>query len=149
MSTFEFGLYVPTDHGRPVGRPIPGDQVIRNTVEEAVLADEVGIDSFNIGEHYRTEFMDSADHVVLAAIASRTERIRLGTAVTVLSTQDPVRVYTDFATLDAVSNGRAQLIVGRGSLTDSFPLFGFDLADYEELFEEKLDLLTRLLASSP
>src|SRR6185503_8188716 len=87
--------------------------------------------------------------VVLAAIAGRTERIRLGTAVTVLSTQDPVRLYTDFATLDAVSNGRAQLIVGRGSLTESFPLFGFDLADYEELFEEKLDLLVRLLRDQP
>src|SRR5213594_3541219 len=93
--------------------------------------------------------MDSAGHVVLAAIAGRTKRIRLGTAVTVLSTQDPVRLYTDFATLDAVSNGRAQLIVGRGSLTDSFPLFGFDLADYEDLFEEKLDLLVRLLRQQP
>jgi probable LLM family oxidoreductase len=131
------------------GRPLRGDQVIRNAVEEAVLAESVGIDSFNIGEHYRTEFMDSANHVVLAAIAGRTKRIRLGTAVSVLSTQDPVRLYTDFATLDAVSNGRAQLIVGRGSLTDSFPLFGFDLADYEELFEEKLDLLTRLLRDQP
>jgi probable LLM family oxidoreductase len=131
------------------GRPIGGDQVIRNAVEEAVLAEAVGIDSFNIGEHYRTEFMDSAGHVVLAAIASRTERIRLGTAVTVLSTQDPVRLYTEYATLDAVSNGRAQLIVGRGSLTDSFPLFGFDLADYEQLFEEKLDLLVRLLRDQP
>ena len=114
-----------------------------------MVAEAVGLDSFNIGEHYRTEFMDSAAHVVLAAIASRTERIRLGTAVTVLSTQDPVRVYTDFATLDAVSNGRAQLVVGRGSLTDSFPLFGFDLADYEDLFEEKLDLLVRLLRAQP
>src|SRR6185369_16375269 len=112
-------------------------------------AEAVGIDSFNIGEHYRTEFMDSAAHVVLAAIAGRTERIRLGTAVTVLSTQDPVRLYTNFATLDAVSNGRAQLIVGRGSLTDSFPLFGFDLIEYEELFEEKLDLLVRLLREQP
>src|SRR5882757_5296854 len=93
--------------------------------------------------------MDSAAPVVLAAIAGRTARIRLGTAVTVLSTQDPVRVYTEFATLDAVSNGRAQLIVGRGSLPDSFPLFGFDLADYEQLFEEKLDLLTRLLRDQP
>jgi probable LLM family oxidoreductase len=131
------------------GHPLSGDQVIRNAVEEAVLAESVGIDSFNIGEHYRTEFMDSANHVVLAAIAGRTQRIRLGTAVSVLSTQDPVRLYTDFATLDAVSDGRAQLIVGRGSLTDSFPLFGFDLADYEELFEEKLDLLTRLLRDQP
>jgi probable LLM family oxidoreductase len=93
--------------------------------------------------------MDSAGHVVLAAIAGRTQRIRLGTAVTVLSTQDPVRLYTEFATLDAVSNGRAQLIVGRGSATDSFPLFGFDLADYEELFEEKLELLVRLLRDQP
>ena len=128
---------------------LSGDVVIRNTVEEAVLADAVGIDSFNIAEHYRRDMMDSAGHVILAAIAGRTERIRLGTAVTVLSTQDPVRVYTEFATLDAVSNGRAQLIVGRGSLTESFPLFGFDLADYEELFEEKLDLFTRLLRDQP
>jgi probable LLM family oxidoreductase len=147
---FEFGL----DTFMPVtvdaaGRPVRGDEAIRNTAEEAVLAERVGIDSFNIGEHYRPEFMDSANHVVLAAIAGRTERIRLGTAVTVLSTQDPVRVYTDFATLDAVSNGRAQLIVGRGSATESFPLFGFELADYEELFEEKLDLLVRLLREQP
>src|ERR1700716_222505 len=131
------------------GRELSGDVVIRNTVEEAVLADAVGIDSFNIAEHYRRDMMDSAAHVILAAIASRTQHIRLGTAVTVLSTQDPVRVYTEFATLDAVSNGRAQLIVGRGSLTDSFPLFGYDLADYETLFEEKLDLLTRLLRNQP
>jgi probable LLM family oxidoreductase len=150
MATLEFGLdtFLPVTVDQS-GLPIGGDQAIRNAVEEAVLAEAVGIDSFNIGEHYRTEFMDSASHVVLAAIASRTERIRLGTAVTVLSTQDPVRLYTNFATLDAVSNGRAQLIVGRGSLTDSFPLFGFDLADYEELFEEKLDLLVRLLREQP
>ena len=104
----EFGLdtpvFVTVDE---TGREIRGDVVIRNTVEEAVLADAVGIDSFNIGEHYRPELMDAAGHVMLAAIAGRTERIRLGTAVTVLSTQDPVRVYTEFATLDAVSNGRA------------------------------------------
>ena len=147
---FEFGLdtaaQITVDE---TGRQLDGDEVIRNTIEEAVLADSVGIDSFNIGEHYRPEFMDSAGHVILAAIAGRTERIRLGTAVTVLSTQDPVRVYTEFATLDAVSRGRAQLIVGRGSLTESFPLFGLDLADYETLFEEKLDLLTRLLREQP
>src|ERR1700736_814060 len=131
------------------GQELGGDVVIRNTVEEAVLADAVGIDSFNIAEHYRPDIVDSAGHVILAAIAGRTERIRLGTAVTVLSTQDPVRVYTQFATLDAVSNGRAQLIVGRGSLIESFPLFGYDLTDYEELFEEKLDLLTRLLRDQP
>jgi probable LLM family oxidoreductase len=146
----EFGLdtpvYVSVD---AYGRPVDGDVVIRNTIEEAVLADTVGIDSFNIGEHYRPDLMDSAGHVMLAAIAGRTQRIRLGTAVTVLSTQDPVRVYTEFATLDAVSNGRAQLIVGRGSQTESFPLFGFDLTHYETLFEEKLDLLTRLLRDQP
>src|SRR5712664_1793538 len=147
---FEFGL----DSFAPVsvdesGQPLDGDVVIRHTIEEAVFADAVGIDSFNIGEHYRPDLMDSAGHVMLAALAGPTQRIRLGTAVTVLSTQDPVRVYTEFATLDAVSNGRAQLIVGRGSLTDSFPLFGFDLADYETLFEEKLDLLTRILRDQP
>src|ERR671918_217739 len=152
MSTheFEFGL----DTFAPItvdesGRALSGDQVIRNAVEEAVLAESVAIDSFNIGEHYRQEFMDSAAPVVLAAIAGRTEKLRLGTSVTVLSTQDPVRLYTEFATLDAVSGGRAQLIVGRGSLTESFPLFGYDLADYETLFEEKLDLLTRLLRDQP
>src|SRR6267142_1146010 len=146
----EFGLdspaFVSDDES---GQPLNGAVVIRNTVEEGVFADAVGIDSFNISEHYRPDFMDSAGHVMLAAIAGRTERIRLGTAVTVLSTQDPVRVYTEFATLDAVSNGRAQLIVGRGSLTESFPLFGLDLGDYESLFEEKLDLLTRLLRDQP
>ena len=150
MHEFEFGLdspaYVSVDGS---GQPLDGTVVIRNTIEEAVFADRVGIDSFNISEHYRPDFMDSAGHVMLAAIASRTDRIRLGTAVTVLSTQDPVRVYTEFATLDAVSNGRAQLIVGRGSLPDSFPLFGFDLADYETLFEEKLDLLMRLIRDQP
>jgi probable LLM family oxidoreductase len=150
MRDFEFGLdtFIPVTVDAS-GRPVAGDQVVRDTVEEAVLAESVGIDSFNIGEHYRPEFMDSAGHVILAAIAGRTERISLGTSVTVLSTQDPVRLYNNFATLDAVSDGRAQLIVGRGSLTDSFPLFGYDLADYEQLFEEKLDLLTRLLRDQP
>src|SRR5580765_1243415 len=149
-TTLEFGLdtFVPVTVDED-GLPIDGAQAIRNTIEEAVLAEAVGIDSFNVGEHYRPEFMDSAGHVILAAIAARTGRIRVGTAVTVLSTQDPVRLYTEFATLDALSNGRAQLIVGRGSLTESFPLFGFDLADYEELFEEKLDLLVRLLREQP
>src|SRR3954452_17139214 len=146
----EFGLdtfaFVTVDES---GQPLSGDVVIRNTVEEAVLADAVGIDSFNIGEHYRPDMMDAANHVMLAAIAGRTEHIRLGTAVTVLSTQDPVRVYTDFATLDAVSNGRAQLIVGRGSLIESFPLFGYELNDYEQLFEGELDLLVRLLREQP
>src|ERR1700736_4820773 len=131
------------------GDEVSGDVVIRNTVEEAVLADTVGIDSFNIAEHYRPDMMDSAGHVIFAATSRRTKRIRLATAVTVLSTQDPVRVFTEFSTLDAVSNGRPQLIVGRGSLTESFPLFGYDLADYEDIFEEKLELLTRLLRGQP
>jgi len=146
----EFGLdsFVPLSVDES-GRELSGDVVIRNTVEEAVLADAVGIDSFNIAEHYRPDMMDSAGHVILAAIAGRTERIRLGTAVTVLSTQDPVRVFTEFSTLDAVSNGRAQLILGRGSLIESFPLFGYDLADYEDIFEEKLELFTRLLRDQP
>src|SRR6195256_4576361 len=114
------------------GRELSGDIVLRNTVEEAVLADAVGIDSFNIAEHYRRDMMDSAASIILATIAGRTKRIRLGTAAHGLSPQDPVRVYTEFATLDAVSNGRAQLIAGRGSLIESFPLFGFDLNDYED-----------------
>jgi probable LLM family oxidoreductase len=146
----EFGLdsFVPLSLDE-AGHELSGDVVIRNTVEEAVLADSVGIDSFNIAEHYRSDMMDSAASIILATIAGRTKRIRLGTAVTVLSTQDPVRVYTEFATLDAVSNGRAQLIAGRGSLIESFPLFGYQLNDYEDLFEEKLDLLMRLLRDQP
>jgi probable LLM family oxidoreductase len=146
----EFGLdsFVPISVDE-AGRELSGDAVIRNTVEEAVLADQVGIDSFNIAEHYRQDMMDSAASIILATIAGRTKRIRLGTAVTVLSTQDPVRVYTEFATLDAVSNGRAQLIAGRGSLIESFPLFGYELTDYEDLFEEKLDLLMRLVRDQP
>jgi probable LLM family oxidoreductase len=147
---YEFGLdsFMAITAG-PDGRPISGDQVVRDTVEEGVLAEQVGIDSFNIGEHYRDDMMDSAAHVVLAAIAARTERIRLGTAVTVLSTQDPVRLYNNVATLDAVSGGRAQLVVGRGSAIESFPLFGYDLREYEEIFEEKLALFVELLRGEP
>src|SRR6202049_4783486 len=145
---FRLGYSVPISVDES-GHELSGNVVIRNTVEEAVLADAVGIDSFNIAEHYRRDMMDSAASIILAAIAGRTNRIRLGTAVTVLSTQDPVRVYTEFSTLDAVSNGRAQLIAGRGSLIESFPLFGYDLNDYEDLFEEKLDLLMRLLRDQP
>ena len=147
---YEFGLdsFMAVTAG-PDGEPIGGDQVVRDTVEEGVLAERVGIDSFNIGEHYRDDMMDSAAHVVLAAIAGRTERIRLGTSVTVLSTQDPVRLYNNFATLDAVSGGRAQLILGRGSAIESFPLFGYDLREYEEIFEEKLGLFVELLRGGP
>jgi alkanesulfonate monooxygenase SsuD/methylene tetrahydromethanopterin reductase-like flavin-dependent oxidoreductase (luciferase family) len=107
---------------------------IRNLVEQAVLADELGVDFFGVGEHHRDDFAVSAPEVVLAAIASRTTRIRLGSAVTVLSSDDPVRVFERFSTVDAVSNGRAEVILGRGSFTESFPLFGFDLADYQQLF---------------
>ena len=131
------------------GNKVPYPQVIRNVVEQAVLADSVGVDFFGIGEHHRDDFAISSPEVVLAAIASRTERIHLGTAVTVLSSDDPVRVYEKFATLDAVSNGRAEIILGRGSFTESFPLFGFNLQDYEVLFEEKLDLLVKLLDEGP
>src|SRR6202035_1757082 len=147
---FEFGLdsFVPISVDQS-GRELGGDVVIRNTVEEAVLADAVGIDSFNIAEHYRSDMMDSAGHVILAAIAGRTEHIKLGSAVTVLSTQDPVRLYNNFATLDAVSGGRAQLIVGRGSAIESFPLFGYDVREYEEIFEEKLALFVELLHGGP
>jgi probable LLM family oxidoreductase len=124
-------------------------QVIRNVVEEAVLADELGLDFFGLGEHHRDDFAVSAPEVVLAAIAARTSNIRLGTAVTVLSSDDPIRVFERFSTLDALSNGRAEVILGRGSFTESFPLFGYDLNDYELLFEEKLDLFVSLLRERP
>jgi alkanesulfonate monooxygenase SsuD/methylene tetrahydromethanopterin reductase-like flavin-dependent oxidoreductase (luciferase family) len=105
-------------------------QVIRDVVAEGILADEVGLDFIGIGEHHRPDFAVAAPDVVLAAIAAATDRIRLGSAVTVLSSDDPIRVFQRFATLDAVSNGRAEVILGRGSFTESFPLFGYDLADY-------------------
>ncbi|GAA2700278.1 LLM class flavin-dependent oxidoreductase [Actinoplanes palleronii] len=124
-------------------------QVIRNVVEQAVLADRLGVDAFGVGEHHRDDFAISSPEIVLAAIAARTERITVGTAVTVLSSDDPVRVFERFATLDAVSNGRAEIILGRGSFTESFPLFGYDLGDYERLFEEKTELMAELLAEKP
>lgn len=124
-------------------------QSIRNIVEQAVLAEDVGLDFIGIGEHHRADFAVSSPEMVLAAIASRTSRIRLGSAVTVLSSDDPVRVFERFATLDALSNGRAEVILGRGSFTESFPLFGFDLADYNQLFEEKIDLFAELLKEKP
>jgi probable LLM family oxidoreductase len=123
-------------------------ETVRLLVEEAQLAESVGLDVFSVGEHYRPGHNDSASPVLLAAIASATEKIALGTSVTVLSTNDPVRLYTEFSTLDAVSNGRAQLILGRASATESFPLFGYDLADYEQLFEEKLELFMKLQRES-
>lgn len=121
------------------------DEVLRDVVEEAVLADELGIDFIGLGEHHRPDFAISSPEIVLAAIAGRTKRIRLGTAVTVLSTDDPVRVFQRFSTLNAVSNGRAEVILGRGSFIESYPLFGFDTGDYDLLFEERLDLFARLL----
>lgn len=130
----------------PDGHMLPHAQVIRNVVEEAVLADGLGIDFFGVGEHHREDFAISSPETVLAAIAGRTTRIRLGSAVTVLSSDDPVRVFQRFATLDALSNGRAEVILGRGSFTESFPLFGYELAQYETLFEEKLDLFAALAA---
>jgi probable LLM family oxidoreductase len=131
------------------GRPLHAAQVIRNLVEEAVLADEVGVDFIGVGEHHRADFSISSPEVVLAAIASRTRRIRLGSAVTVLSSDDPIRVFQRFSTLDAVSNGRAEVILGRGSFIESFPLFGFDLKQYETLFNEKLDLFAAVLRQQP
>jgi probable LLM family oxidoreductase len=130
------------------GQMLPHAQVIRNVIDEAVLADQLGIDFFGVGEHHRADFAVSAPEVVLAAIATRTQRIRLGSAVTVLSSDDPIRVFQRFATVDAASNGRAEVILGRGSFTESFPLFGFKLDQYETLFEDKLDLFA-LLASEP
>lgn len=124
-------------------------QVIRNVVAEAVLADELGVDFIGLGEHHRADFAISAPEVVLAGIATATKRIHLGSAVTVLSSDDPIRVFQRFATVDALSNGRAEIILGRGSFTESFPLFGFDLSKYEELFEEKLDLFSELLKQKP
>jgi probable LLM family oxidoreductase len=123
----------------------PQDQVLRDVVAEGVLADQVGIDFIGIGEHHRDDFAVTSPEMVLAAIAGKTDRIKLGSAVTVLSSDDPVRVFQRFSTLNALSGGRAEVIVGRGSFTESFPLFGLTLEDYEVLFEERLDLFTRLL----
>ena len=146
----EFGLDTFGDVTKDAaGNMLPHAQVIRNVVDEAVLADELGLDFIGLGEHHRSDFAISSPETVLAAIASRTKRIHLGSAVTVLSSDDPIRVFQRFATLDAVSNGRAEVILGRGSFTESFPLFGFDLRKYEELFEEKLDLFAALLSQKP
>jgi len=131
------------------GRSLAQSEVLRNVVEEAVLADQLGLAFFGVGEHHRRDFSISAPEVVLGAIAARTTRIHLGSSVTVLSTDDPVRVFERFSTLNAVSNGRAEVIVGRGSFTESFPLFGFDMAHYEDLFEEKLQLWAELVKGEP
>ena len=144
----ELGLYTfaetTTD---PVSGQIisPADR-LRNLLEEIELAEQLGLDVYGVGEHHRPDFVVSAPAVVLAAAAGRTTRIRLTSAVTVLSSDDPIRVFQDFATLDLLSGGRAEIMAGRGSFTESFPLFGYDLNDYDRLFEEKLDALLRLRA---
>ena len=124
-------------------------EAIRQVVDEAVLAEKVGVDAIALGEHHRADFAISSPEMVLAAIAAKTKRITLASGVTVLSSDDPVRVFERFATLDAVSHGRAQIILGRGSFTESFPLFGYDLQDYEALFEEKIELFSKLLSEKP
>jgi len=145
MPTIELGLDTFGDVTVDAdGRRLPQARVLRDVIAQAELADRVGVDCFGVGEHHRPDFAISAPEVLLAAIATRTTRIRLGTAVTVLSTDDPVRVYQRFATLDAVSGGRAEVILGRGSFTESFPLFGYSLDDYDVLFEEKLALFAAL-----
>jgi alkanesulfonate monooxygenase SsuD/methylene tetrahydromethanopterin reductase-like flavin-dependent oxidoreductase (luciferase family) len=131
------------------GRRLSHAQTIRDLVDQGVLADQVGVDFIGIGEHHTDDFPLSAADIVLAAIAARTSRIRVGSAVTVLSSDDPVRVFQRYSTLDAVSGGRAEVILGRGSSIESFPLFGYDLADYEELFEEKTNLFAELLKGGP
>jgi probable LLM family oxidoreductase len=129
--------------------PLSHAQALRDVVEEGVLAEQVGVDFFGIGEHHTDDFPMPAADVVLGAIAARTDRIHLGSAVTVLSSDDPVRVFQRYSTLNAISGGRAEVILGRGSSIDSFPLFGYDLGDYETLFEEKTELFARLLAGGP
>lgn len=131
------------------GKLLPAGEVLRNIVEQGVLADKLGLDFIGIGEHHRDDFAVSAPEVVMAAIAAKTERIHVGSAVTVLSSDDPVRVYERFATVDGISGGRAEVILGRGSFTESFPLFGFELEDYATLFEEKLELFAELRKEAP
>src|ERR1700674_256746 len=140
-----FGDVTHDEHDRPLAH----GQAIRNLVEQGVRADQVGVDFFGIGEHHTDDFPLSAGDVVLSAIAARTSSIHLGSAVTVLSSDDPVRVFQRYSTLNAISSGRAEVVLGRGSSIDSFPLFGYDLADYEDLFEEKLNLFAELLKGGP
>ncbi|MFA1537810.1 LLM class flavin-dependent oxidoreductase [Actinomadura monticuli] len=150
-SPFEIGFMTFAEiTADPDTRTLPSaHQRARETIEQARLADEVGLDLFAVGEHHRTDFVGSAPAVVLAAAAQATTSIRLTSAVTVLSSDDPVRVWEQFATLDQLSGGRAEIIAGRGSYTESFSLFGYDLADYADLYREKLDLLLRIRAQNP
>jgi len=149
VTDIEFGIDTFGDVTREADGQASHAQVIRNVIAEGVLADQTGLAFFGVGEHHRADFAVSAPEVVLAAIAGQTRNIRLGSAVTVLSSDDPIRVFQRFATLDAASNGRAEVILGRGSFTESFPLFGFELSQYETLFEEKLDLFAALLRQAP
>ena len=150
MSEIKFGLDTFGDiQLDDSGMPVSSAQTIRNLVEQAVLADSLGINFINVGEHHRDDFAVSAPDTVLAGIATKTKVIGLGTGVTVLSSDDPVRVFERFSTVDALSNGRAEITAGRGSFIESFPLFGYELKDYEILFEEKLDLLVELVKEKP
>jgi len=144
----EIGAYTFADVSPDPGGVGPAQRV-REVVEEIALADEVGLDVFGVGEHHRSDYAASAPAMILAAGAERSDRIRLTSAVTVLSSDDPVRVVEQYNTLDLLSRGRAEIMAGRGSFTESFPLFGYDLADYDELFAEKLDLLLALRAGGP
>ncbi len=146
---FDLGIYsfVELTPDRATNKQESPAQRLANLIETIELADQVGLDVFGIGEHHRPEFLASSPAIILAAAAARTKRIRLSTAVTVLSSDDPVRVFQDFATLDLLSQGRAEIMAGRGSFTESFPLFGYDLQDYNDLFTEKLDLLLKLRES--
>src|SRR3954447_14932834 len=148
--TFQVGLDTFGDVTAAAGNSLQSHaSVLRDVLDEAVLADDLGLDAFGVGEHHRGDFAISAPEVVLAAIAGRTRRILLGSSVTVLSTDDPVRVFERFSTLNALSNGRAEVILGRGSFTESYPLFEYDLSRYDELFEDKLSLFAELLKGGP
>lgn len=151
MVKVKFGLDTFGDLGRDdeTGKLLTYEASIRNIVKEGILAEEVGVDIFALGEHHRKEYSISSPDTVLAALASVTKTITLGSAVTVLSSDDPIRLYQRFATLNAIANGRAQVMLGRGSFTESYPLFGYDLRDYNELFEEKLALFSKLVKGGP
>src|SRR5213083_1618527 len=138
LGIYSFGEATPDPE---TGRTISAHERVRRLLEEIELADKVGLDVYGLGEHHRPEFVVSAPAVVLAAAAARTKRLRLSSAVSVISSDDPIRVFQDFATLDLLSGGRAEIMAGRGSFIESFPLFGYDLDDYDELFSEKLELL--------
>lgn len=149
-SDYEFGLNTFGDlAAKEDGKLTSYAEALRLVVEETKLADEIGIDIMALGEHHRHEYAISSPSTVLAGLATATKNIKLGTAVTVLSSEDPVRVYQQFATIDALSNGRAQIMLGRGSFTESFPLFGYNLTDYEVLFEEKIELFSKIIKEEP